>query len=297
MESLSQILPIKHYRRRTKLRIHIVPQINLQYPEILVVKIVRTLAVQSTVHRLGRVEMGDGVEVNLREIDIMAAAIVVDLHERYEAEAWKAEREGEVEHANYFFGRVDVASDEVAAGIHLLQVDALKLEGSLWYAGVVDLRELAEVVMMERHRDGVPSGMLHQGLRLGKEPVGVEVDVDVLIGRLAQSFEDVGDEWSDHRGLSTRDVNAVDDDVVGQNLVDAFEELVGVKLTRSMTTRIRAEATTRIAPCSHLDKKVDRRGNGLCRDARPVAAVRLQFDGVSEQAMVAHLSSVALCIP
>ena len=64
-----------------------------------------------------------------------------------------------------------------------------------------------------------------------------------------------------------------------------------------MRARIRAEEATRIAPCGHLDKEVDRRGNGLSRDARPVAAVRLQFDGVSEQAMVAHLSSVALCIP
>jgi hypothetical protein len=138
--------------------------------------------------------------------------------------------------------------------------------------------------------------MTHQGLRLGEETVGVEVGVDVVVGLLAQSVENIIDQRGDDGRLATGDVDAVDDDIVGEDFVNAFEELVGIELSHCRTVGIRAEEAAGIAPLGHLDEEVDRGGNGLRRDAWTIAAVRLDLDGMSEEIVVSHFF-VGLYIP
>ena len=138
--------------------------------------------------------------------------------------------------------------------------------------------------------------MLHQHLRLRKKTISVEMDMDVLIGTLTQPFEDVIDQGGDYRWLTSRDVDAVDDDIVGQYLVDAAEELVSVEVSNCRTVGIRTEKTVGIAPSGNLNEKVDRRGNGLCGNARTVATVCLENNGMPEEFMIAHCSFGRLCI-
>ncbi len=138
--------------------------------------------------------------------------------------------------------------------------------------------------------------MLHQHLRLRKKTISVEMDMDVLIGTLTQPFEDVIDQGGDYRWLTSRDIDTVDNDIVGQYLVDAFEKLVSVECAYCGTVGIRTEKAVGIAPPGNLNEKVDRRGDGSCGNARTIATVCLENDGMSEEIMIAHCSSGWLCI-
>lgn len=138
--------------------------------------------------------------------------------------------------------------------------------------------------------------MLHQHLRLWKKSICVEMDMDVLISRLAQPVEDAIDQGGDHCRLTSRDIDSVDEDIVGQYLVDAFEKLVCVECACCRTVGIRTEKTVGIAPSGNLNEKVNRGGNGLCWNTRTIATVCLEKDGMPEEFMIAHCSFGWLCI-
>ena len=125
--------------RGAELRIHVVAKIDFKYAKIFVVKVVGALAVESSVHGLGKIEMGNCFKTNLGEINIMLATVVVDLHKRNKAETRQSKGEREVKHMFHFTRRVDVAANEVAAGIDLLHVNPVKAEGSLGDVGAINL--------------------------------------------------------------------------------------------------------------------------------------------------------------
>jgi hypothetical protein len=149
MEALAEILAIEDEGGGAEVGVHVVAEIDLEDVEVLVVKVVGALAVPSAVHGLGVIDVGDGLEIDFREVDVALAAVVVDLHEGDEAETRKLEREGKVEHFLYFVRRVDIAADQVAAGIDLLQINILEEEGVSRDADSVDLGEFGQVVVME----------------------------------------------------------------------------------------------------------------------------------------------------
>jgi hypothetical protein len=151
VEALPEELSVVDEGRGTELRIHIVAEIDLENVEIFIVEVVGALAVEATIHGLCEIEMRDCLETDFGEINIMLATVVVDLHKRNKTETRQSEGESEVKHMFHFTRRVDVAANEVAAGIDLLYVNPVKTEGSLRDAGAINLRKLLEVVVMERH--------------------------------------------------------------------------------------------------------------------------------------------------
>ena len=104
VETLSEVLAIEDEGRGAELGIHVVAKIDFKYAKIFVVKVVGALAVESSVHGLGKIEMGNCFKTNLGEINIMLAAVIVDFHERNETEAWQPEGESEVKHTFHFAG-------------------------------------------------------------------------------------------------------------------------------------------------------------------------------------------------
>ena len=80
VETLSEVLAIEDEGRGAELGIHVVAKIDFKYAKIFVVKVVGALAVESSVHGLGKIEMGNCFKTNLGEINIMLAAVFVDLH-------------------------------------------------------------------------------------------------------------------------------------------------------------------------------------------------------------------------
>ena len=139
MEALPEELSVVDEGRGTELRIHIVAEIDLENVEIFIVEVVGALAVEAAIHGLCEIEMWDCFETDLGEINIMLATVIVDLHERNKAETRQSKGESEVKHMFHFTRRVDVAANEVAAGIDLLYVNPVKAEGSLRDAGAINL--------------------------------------------------------------------------------------------------------------------------------------------------------------
>lgn len=138
VEALPEELSVEDEGRVAELWIHIVAEIHFEYAKIFVVEVVGALAVEATVHGLSKIEMGDCLESYFGEINIMLAAVIVDLHKRNEAEAWQPEGEDEVKHSFHFTRRVDEVANEVAAGIDLLHVNPVKAESILGDTGTVD---------------------------------------------------------------------------------------------------------------------------------------------------------------
>lgn len=138
VETLSEVLSVEDEGRGTELGIHVVAEIDFKYTKIFVIKVVGALAVEATIHGLGEIEMGDCLETDFGEINVMLATVIVDLHKRNKAETWQFEGESEIKHVFHFTRRVDVATNEVAAGIDLLHVNPVKAESIFGNAGTVD---------------------------------------------------------------------------------------------------------------------------------------------------------------
>ena len=139
MEALPEELSVVDEGRGAELRIHIVAEIDLENVEIFIVEVVGALAVEATIHGLCEIEMGDCFETDFGEINIMLATVIVDFHERNKAETRQSKGEREVKHMFHFTRRVDVAANEVAAGIDLLYVNPVKAEGRLGDVGAINL--------------------------------------------------------------------------------------------------------------------------------------------------------------
>ena len=151
VEALPEELSVEDEGRGAELGIHVVAEIDLENVEIFIVEVIGALAVGAAIHGLCEIEMRDCFETDFREIDIMLATVIVDLHKRNKAETRQSEGESEVEHTFHLTRRVDVATNEVAAGIDLLYVNPVKVEGSLRDTGAINLRKFLEIVVMERH--------------------------------------------------------------------------------------------------------------------------------------------------
>ncbi len=133
MKSLSQIFAIINKRRFAVIWIGIVAHVNLQNLHVTVIQIVAAFAIATSIHRLCEIDVRNAIQMNIFQIHKMFTAIVIHLHQGNESNTWNAKTDIEIQHLMCFFSIVNVAFDEIAAGVHLLQVNSFKIESFIWY--------------------------------------------------------------------------------------------------------------------------------------------------------------------
>ena len=132
MKALTQKLTIIDQGRFTILGIGIVSHIDLQYLQVLVVKIVGAFAVATSIHGLGEIDMWDGVKMDVLQIHKMVLTKGVHLHQGDKPDPGKAKLQSEIKHFGGFLGRIDVSFNQVAACIKALPVYSFKVERPVW---------------------------------------------------------------------------------------------------------------------------------------------------------------------
>ena len=104
MKALTQKFPIIDQRRFTIPGIGIVSHIDLQYLQVFVVKIVGAFTVATPIHRLGEIDMWEGVKMDVLQIHKMVLTKGVHFHQGDKSDPGKAKLQSEIKHFGSFLG-------------------------------------------------------------------------------------------------------------------------------------------------------------------------------------------------
>ena len=83
--------------------------------------------------------MWNAIQMNIFQIHEMFPAIVIHLHQGNETNTRNAEVEVEIQHLVRFFCIINVTFNQIATGVHLLQVYPFKVECLFRYSTTISL--------------------------------------------------------------------------------------------------------------------------------------------------------------